>query len=741
MKRNILSITLVGMLVLSGIGAIVAASNQPHISESIKIEKPLIKETGDYLNIDFEKSTSFLSEEGKPMLPFFTKTYILPFGSKIKDIKVSFSGRKEINVDSYVKPSSGLQPLNSIKKTDDNPSLDSSIYESSELYPKKEFTYRLGAGLNGKEHVTYLSIYCYPVRYNPSENIIFYSENINIDLNYEKPKNPASFGDDYDLIIVTPEIFSSTLQGFVNHKNSVDISTMIKTTEEIFSEYEGRDKPEKIKYFIKDAIETYGAKYALFIGDMDLMPIRLTDINIYNQEGLPTDLYYADIYDENGTFCTWDTNNNGKFGEYEWREGDIDFIDGYADINVGRIPCKNKFELKTAINKIITYETKTYNSDWFDRAVLMGGDTFPGRSIYEGEVVTEAVSNELSSFNNIKLWTSTETFKPRNINKEISKGAGFVSYSGHGYETGFGTSPPNEEDRIEYFTPYTLGMQNGKKYPIFFFDACSTARLDYTLYNIKVPSFAWYLIIKPFGGAVATIGATRVAFTMVDNEGIHGGAGFMNVHFFKAYEPGITVSEMLVSAQNDYLNEREWKDCITLEEFILLGDPTLKVGGYPSLNSNIENSDETVETFSTALFDDSKPDKPDGVSSGSAGVEYTFSTNAPSDPSLDEVYYLFDWDDGTYSEVLGSYNSGDEVEASHTWSKSGVYNVRIKALLVDYNEYSYKETEWSEPLSVTMPKDKSKDDLFLTKILDRFFERNPMILHLLENFLNFKYNK
>jgi hypothetical protein len=138
-------------------------------------------------------------------------------------------------------------------------------------------------------------------------------------------------------------------------------------------------------------------------------------------------------------------------------------------------------------------------------------------------------------------------------------------------------------------------MQNENKYPIIFFDACSTARIDYKISGFKFPCFAWYLILKPFGGAVATIGATRVAFTMVDDEGIHGGAGFMNVHFFKAYEPGITVSEMFVSAQNDYINQGEWKDCVTLAEFNLLGDPSLKVGGYSNseyIDHEFSNDDQ-----------------------------------------------------------------------------------------------------------------------------------------------------
>ena len=40
-------------------------------------------------------------------------------------------------------------------------------------------------------------------------------------------------------------------------------------------------------------------------------------------------------------------------------------------------------------------------------------------------------------------------------------------------------------------------------------------------------------------------------------------------------------AEMLVSSQNDYLNNALWKEPLTVEEYILLGDPSLKIGGYP----------------------------------------------------------------------------------------------------------------------------------------------------------------
>jgi hypothetical protein len=52
------------------------------------------------------------------------------------------------------------------------------------------------------------------------------------------------------------------------------------------------------------------------------------------------------------------------------------------------------------------------------------------------------------------------------------------------------------------------------------------------------------------------------------------------VGFFEAYEPGVSVGQMLTQGINYYIN-LGGKDYLTLEEFVLIGDPSLKVGGYP----------------------------------------------------------------------------------------------------------------------------------------------------------------
>jgi hypothetical protein len=218
---------------------------------------------------------------------------------------------------------------------------------------------------------------------------------------------------------------------------------------------------------------------------------------------------------------------------------------------------------------------------------LCAGDTFPGWNVWEGEVTALRIMESMPDFTPVKLFTSDGSFTPVSVNKAINRGAGFLSYSGHGFENGLGTHPPNDDKWIYYFKPYLLGLFNKGKLPIVYFDACLTARLDYDLgdllglpfINYPLPCFAWCFVKKPLGGAIASIGATRVAFTMVQGDEPIAGSGYLALHFFKNYHEGVRVSEMLVSSQNHYLNNIMY-DPMTIEEFILLGDPSLMVGGY-----------------------------------------------------------------------------------------------------------------------------------------------------------------
>ena len=115
-------------------------------------------------------------------------------------------------------------------------------------------------------------------------------------------------------------------------------------------------------------------------------------------------------------------------------------------------------------------------------------------------------------------------------------------------------------------------------------------------------------------------------------------------------------------------------------------------------------------TFRTeVLINDppNKPDAPDGPSFGRYLKSYTFTTST-TDPDGDLIYYRFDWDDGTFSNWIGPYESGQIVAASHSWSIQGSY--AIKAQAKDEHDV---ESIWSDPLSISMPKRKSENDTLL----------------------------
>jgi len=88
------------------------------------------------------------------------------------------------------------------------------------------------------------------------------------------------------------------------------------------------------------------------------------------------------------------------------------------------------------------------------------------------------------------------------------------------------------------------------------------------------------------------------------------------------------------------------------------------------------------------------PTRPSGRTFGTVGRTYSYTTNT-TDPDGDDVYYLWDWGDGTYSGWLGPFVSGAVVSKSHQWTTSGAYQVKVKA-----KDIYDVESSWSNPLTV-----------------------------------------
>jgi len=161
--KKLLPIILIGILVISGIGAVAVqeTDNKTLINvELMTISKPVFTEKNEYLNINLEESESLLMETGKPIIPVITKVFTFPLGTKIVDVKVDFDTEMK-TLSKKIQPSPRPVPL-----TDDLPAefyttelvMDESIYSSSELYPTEPYTVRKGAGLSNGENALYLNV-------------------------------------------------------------------------------------------------------------------------------------------------------------------------------------------------------------------------------------------------------------------------------------------------------------------------------------------------------------------------------------------------------------------------------------------------------------------------------------------------------------------------------------------------------------------------------------------------------
>ena len=152
-----------------------------------------------------------------------------------------------------------------------------------------------------------------------------------------------------------------------------------------------------------------------------------------------------------------------------------------------------------------------------------------------------------------------------------------------------------------------------------------------------------------------------------------------------------------------------------------LGDTSLP---HSSSGNILRGGDYHPLTTPYANNPPNKPSTPVGTIMGKARVLYSY-TSVVTDPDGDQVYYLFDWGDGSDSGWIGPVNSGKAVEDEHGWSSRGNYVIRVKA-----KDVYGVESPWSDPLPISMPKVGLSIKQICVEILERLMERFPFLEHL-----------
>ncbi|HIG99533.1 MAG TPA: hypothetical protein HA258_03025 [Thermoplasmata archaeon] len=636
--KKIIAITFLGFFITSG--WIASASEQQQPLENITSitqktlslhysSQPVIFERADTIAITLKEMTSQLREPNKPVLPIIVKTYQVPSGSQNITITCApgdihtLALSKKIMA-AHIAPLSKIRLLNTSIK-------DDSVYNSTSFYPDRWYRTTISAGVDANARkIAIIKIVCYPVRYSPAADQIQYATSFDIDVTYEEPPICSQINDTYDMVIIAPNAFKTTLQPLIDFKNSKGLNTTFKAVEEILTQYPGADPPEQVKYFIKDAYDTWGIQYVLLFGglkshlfanDKDTasagwkawwVPVRYVNIPQDDDEGCLSDLYYGCLYNATGGFDRWDSNGDGIYAAWNAPGAEKDTFDLSPEVSVGRLPVTNQREARNMVKKIITYEsTSPSEKTWYKNFIGIGGKTF---AYYEGkpdgEYLCDLTYNytrqaipDLSLTSVYTTNKNTSGFIPvtKDIQQALSQGAGFVDFQGHGNPLVWDTiwyDGQYPQDWCGGISVYNFRkFSNQEKLPIVVVGGCHNGMYNVSLlktmsrktssqyfcYGLPLPvCFSWGLVVKYPGGAIASTGCTGYGMGYQGNP-VSLSAELETNFFYQIGNGSTHLGQAHSGAIQKFLNEEEIHqvEAFVITNWALFGDPSLQLGGYP----------------------------------------------------------------------------------------------------------------------------------------------------------------
>lgn len=310
--------------------------------------------------------------------------------------------------------------------------------------------------------------------------------------------NAVAEGAHNRLIVVAPDAFHSALADFIAHKQKL-MPAELASLETILQSTPGVDDPEKLKRFLYLQWRTNNLGYALLVGDCDVMPVRFMVLDrvtpaAFDYAFYPSDLYYSDLAQSDGSFDDWNAHKElfhaGYFGEVRGEKNkkdpiNYDFVHYLPDIAVGRWPVSTPGDVRVVAAKTIAYE----------QGVLAGRDEYVHRAAFVavgGWVDSRGLMADLAGELTNK-WTVEKCFyadpgqthSPIPDHNELraifNRGAGLIVHTGHG-----------ASDQWEQcFSVGDLGgLTNAGHLPVVISAGCSTA------YFAPLPPYGAYVDVN-----------------------------------------------------------------------------------------------------------------------------------------------------------------------------------------------------------------------------------------------------
>lgn len=408
----------------------------------------------------------------------------------------------------------------------------------------------------------------------------------------EAPGQPAIV---YDYVIITTnaiEAGSSKLADFVQHKRNRGFS-VLTITEDEYGGLTGQapnGTAEKIRKWLKDNYISFGIKYVLLVGNPDPDDPSLDDAvgdlpmkmcwprrleSMYREA--PTDYYYADLTGN------WDKDGDGYFGEWGEDTGS-NGVDFAPEVYIGRIPVYSAdySTLDSILQKIIDYENEANPLSWRKQALLPMSFSL---TYYDGAPLAEQIKDDYLNGAGFSSWTqyqqgsgacsldsiyaSSEELRGGTVVRDrwAANDYGLVLWWGHGSSTEAAVGCENCWDGTLFKSSQTPSLDDD--HPSFVYqNSCDNGYPE-------DPSNLQYALLK--GGAVATVGATRVSFFNTgegygdfDGSSTNSGIGY---EYASRLIAGQTAAEALYNAKSGMVAPKLNSRLMNFYDFNLYGDP------------------------------------------------------------------------------------------------------------------------------------------------------------------------
>jgi uncharacterized repeat protein (TIGR01451 family) len=320
---------------------------------------------------------------------------------------------------------------------------------------------------------------------------------------------PSVEGSGVDMVIVTSAALAPGFQPLADWKTAKGVPAVVRTVEWIEANYPaGRDQPERVRMFLRDAYEKWGVYLVLLGGDAHIMAPRLAwDTYFWGGRDIATDQYFACLDGD------WNADGDHLWGEGVTLSAPGDDADLYPDVFVGRIPVEDSLQVATAVAKSLLYD-KAPPVGYVEDHLALGEVLFPSSWEFgvdslsvialDGKtLIVDSLSSQVPP-----AWTATELYQSDNTENRalalaaLNAGHHLVSIMGHGDAFKFSVgNGPNPQIQIAD----TDALANGDRLMVVVATACNPNEFDL---ECQGESF----LNNPNGGAIAVFGPSRADF-------------------------------------------------------------------------------------------------------------------------------------------------------------------------------------------------------------------------------------